>query len=1318
PTVNAGTDKEVNTLAAQDATTSDLGSGLATHQWSKISGLGIITFSAATSVDTNISASVDDTYIIRLTVTDMAGNSNSDDITFVWDTTPPTVALSSSTPDPTNGFIFVVAQFSETVTDFGAIDIAVGNGTVDSFVAVDGDTYQFNVNPADGPSVAVTIDVPMATSVDAAGNANIASNQITRTSDTVAPAVSSITTTDANLDGAVDTATIVFTEAMKDSTFNFADFTIGGIPATNFSTGITDDDTVVLSHAGVAGTDAKTVAYVPGATITDLAGNIRIAFTSGSVDAAKPVLLSARTVTTTSIEATFSEDLNGVTVNISGNEFTVTGYAVSAASETSNGVITLTVTTMPTDATPVVTYTSNGPLNDLAPVPNTAVTPVSVTAVDGVAPVLTAVSISSNNDGDLTAPEWAKVGDIARIIFTSSEPIATPVVTIAGRPATSIEGPGIGNSWAANLNSFTGIETNGVLPFLIAFADMAPIPNAGTPVTVTGDGSFVFFDSVNPTVYAGDDKEVNTLVFQDATVSDPAPASEVATYAWTNQTPLVGTITFSNPSGTGTGVDTNISASADGIYTLRLTATDNAGNSFFDEMTFIWDTTNPVQEALIAPEPQIDVPITAGTAKVRFDENIVLLDASRVLLQNNSGASYKGTVAVDGGDSTVLNIGYTGLSYGTVYDIIVKSNSVRDVAGNKVISLFTAQFTTEIDEVPPVVNSFSASSITTTGATLNVTTTESATCRYSVGSISEYSAMTPFTTTGGTVHIEVLTGLTPSTGYNYYVRCADTSPQANIMTGTPPIIGFTTLTPDTTAPDITNIHTGTINQTSTTANWNTDEPSDSQVEYGPTSSYGSTTSLTLTLVTGHTKTLSGLTPGTLYHYRVKSRDAVGNLAVSGDNIFTTATPDPDTIAPPVPSITTSTVTVNSDSYTISGTAGADTPSDSIRTVSVYNGADLVGTAVVPVGQTGWSVSVTLTQNAANSFTAISTDSSGNSSSASPAVVITEDGTVGADVTPPDVPVISNSDATIDADTYEIVGTEADDSGVRTISLFESGVVVGTAVLPAGQTDWAITVALNQGVPNVFTAKATNEAGNSSVASGPLTITEATVADATPPVITLLGVNPQTLTVGDAYTELGATAADNVDGDITADIVIDDSAVNMAVAGTYIVTYNVSDVADNDAIQETRTVIVNAAFDDTATLAVTGIDMVANASGSTGFAMANDTFENGWAWIFHVTVPTDETLFAMKFSDFVSGLNSIPAAANIRFYSVQSSDAFNAASARVIAGANVYSADINLTDDISSGTAGRQIDVRVEVKVPSGTPGGSYSTGYGVQSEVD
>ncbi|HEV3215230.1 MAG TPA: LamG-like jellyroll fold domain-containing protein [Vicinamibacterales bacterium] len=70
--------------------------------------------------------------------------------------------------------------------------------------------------------------------------------------------------------------------------------------------------------------------------------------------------------------------------------------------------------------------------------------------------------------------------------------------------------------------------------------------------------------------------------------------------------------------------------------------------------------------------------------------------------------------------------------------------------------------------------------------------------------------------------------------------------------------------------------------------WTTDKLSDSQVDYGPTTGYGSSTTLNAALATSHSQALSGLSANTVYHYRVKSRDAASNLATSGDSTFTTA----------------------------------------------------------------------------------------------------------------------------------------------------------------------------------------------------------------------------------------------------------------------------------------------------------------------------------------------------------------------------------------------------------------------------------------------
>jgi len=75
-----------------------------------------------------------------------------------------------------------------------------------------------------------------------------------------------------------------------------------------------------------------------------------------------------------------------------------------------------------------------------------------------------------------------------------------------------------------------------------------------------------------------------------------------------------------------------------------------------------------------------------------------------------------------------------------------------------------------------------------------------------------------------------------------------------------------------------------------------------------------------------------------------------------------------------------------------------------------------------------------------------------------------------------------------------------------------------------------------------------------------------------PVITLNGASTINLTVGDTYTELGATTLDAIDGSGTATPV---GTVDTTTAGTYTVTYNASDAAGNAATPVTRSVIVAA-----------------------------------------------------------------------------------------------------------------------------------------------
>jgi len=107
--------------------------------------------------------------------------------------------------------------------------------------------------------------------------------------------------------------------------------------------------------------------------------------------------------------------------------------------------------------------------------------------------------------------------------------------------------------------------------------------------------------------------------------------------------------------------------------------------------------------------------------------------------------------------------------------------------------------------------------------------------------------------------------------------------------------------------------------------------------------------------------------------------------------------------------------------------------------------------------------------------------------------------------------------------------------------------------------------------------------------------------------------------------------------------------------------------------------------------------------------------DGWSWTFNITVPTSETTFKMKFDNWTSGSNTIAVTDNMRFYSAQSSNASTTGSAIGITAASTLSSGMTLTGDTDASTIGRQIQVTVEAKVPTGSSSGSYSTSYGIQS---
>lgn len=189
------------------------------------------------------------------------------------------------------------------------------------------------------------------------------------------------------------------------------------------------------------------------------------------------------------------------------------------------------------------------------------------------------------------------------------------------------------------------------------------------------------------------------------------------------------------------------------------------------------------------------------------------------------------------------------------------------------------------DQKSPALSAVAAASASGTLADITWSTDEVSDSQVEYGVTSSYGLSSPLQVTWVTAHRVSLTGLMANTTYHYRVKSKD--PAGNLVVSDD--FTFRTLAPDTTPPAIANVAAGNITASSAVISWETNEASDSQVEYGLTSAYGFATPVAGERVTSHQVVLSGLAAGTTYHFRVKSTDADGNQASSDDFTFTTLT---------------------------------------------------------------------------------------------------------------------------------------------------------------------------------------------------------------------------------------------------------------------------------------------------------------------------------------------------------------------------------------------------------------------------------------------
>lgn len=305
--------------------------------------------------------------------------------------------------------------------------------------------------------------------------------------------------------------------------------------------------------------------------------------------------------------------------------------------------------------------------------------------------------------------------------------------------------------------------------------------------------------------------------------------------------------------------------------------------------------------------------------------------------------SISGTIADLGGNAmSSFSIG-TNLAANKAVVLKTTPPTITSVSSDKANGTYAAGEVIDIDVT------FSEAVTTTGNLTVTLETgTVDRTCTFSV--LNSTTGTCNYTVQGGDTSSDLtVSSISGTVEDQYNNEMVSFTPATNLAANKALVI-------DTTN-SVISLVTSTPSNTSAVVTWTTDEDSSSIVDYGLTSSYGSSTSEadTSPRVTSHSVSVSPLLACTTYHYRVRSKDAGLNQTTGSDNTLTTTgcTGSAEVIAQgteTIPDATGGTASLTSGGATLdleipSGAAGADAEfqikqldtSDAINVIGSPNG---------------------------------------------------------------------------------------------------------------------------------------------------------------------------------------------------------------------------------------------------------------------------------------------------------------------------------------------------------------------------------------------
>lgn len=427
-------------------------------------------------------------------------------------------------------------------------------------------------------------------------------------------------------------------------------------------------------------------------------------------------------------------------------------------------------------------------------------------------------------------------------------------------------------------------------------ADAAPVLSSFTSSTL--DNSYAAGSSINITANYSENIDSGSLIVEldtGASVTlDSISGTEISgnyiVSSSQNSTDLsVSAITVQNvcdvDSNCLTGVDlpaTNIDDGSDIVIDTAgpvFSSVSPSASSSIDSVTTSSDISYTIDEALASGS--ITITRTSGNVDASSPHTCTLNGTD---LNAGAHANFDTTNCTEGAISLVDGTTYTFTFVGQ--DALGNSSS-QDVTGVE-YDLFTAI----------TISSVSSGTPDSDSATITFTTSEAVYGYVDYGTTVSYGKVQGNNTSTTTSHSIILSGLTDETTYHFRPRIKDIEGNYALGDDDTFLTDESSGAPSVDGPTISDVTVSDLTYEGATVTWTTDEDSNSAVTFGETTEYGQTVGDEDVATTAHSVGLNGLSPETLYYYKVVSRNALDNKTEDDNSssgyTFTTLSGSQDT----------------------------------------------------------------------------------------------------------------------------------------------------------------------------------------------------------------------------------------------------------------------------------------------------------------------------------------------------------------------------------------------------------------------------------------